>query len=84
VRVGVPAGAEHADILNALRAAQDQVSWSRRLSECYTVGDGRDACDLLILAPGALQRLLDRSPDCIRASFVACLDEPPSPGSSRR
>ena len=76
LRVGVPAGQEHAKILAGLRAARDQTQWIGRLSECYPVGAGRDACDLLILTKAAAQRVLEQPRTRIRASFVVCLDEP--------
>ena len=61
LRVGVPAGAEQADIQAAVRSAQAEAWWIRRLCESYAVGAGRDACDLLILTPTGTQELLDRT-----------------------
>lgn len=75
LRVGVPAGPAHAAILSGLRAAEGRKDWIRLLSERYAVGAGRDACDLLILAPGAARDLVVQPRLRMRASFVVCLDE---------
>jgi hypothetical protein len=79
VRVGVPAGPEDGAMLAALRAARDGAFWVRHLCEFYAVGAGRDACDVLILTPAAMQRLLaeEQAPHRLRASIIVCLDDPP-------
>jgi hypothetical protein len=80
VRVGVPAGAGDSAMLAALRFARADAFWVRHLSVFYAVGAGRDACDVLILTPTATQRLLveGQALHRLRASFVLCLDDPPS------
>lgn len=75
LRVGVPAGAESTEILSALHAAQASRSWVAELSRCYTVGDARDACDLLVLTRAGLSRMVAQPQTRIRASFVVCLDD---------
>lgn len=77
LRVGVLAGAEYGGTLVDLRAAQGQLSWSAHLSRCFTVGAARDACDVLILTPAAIQEILKESRTRIRATFVVCLEDPP-------
>jgi hypothetical protein len=77
LQIGVPAGAQSASTLADLRAAQGQHSWSEQLSRCFTVGAGRDASDLLILTPASLRQILDEPRTRIRATFVACLEDPP-------
>jgi hypothetical protein len=86
LRVGVPEGPDHTGILDELRAAQRQRPWVERLARCFTVGSARDACDLLILSPLAALHEGAQRPGRIRASFVACLEDPPplpSPLSDR-
>jgi hypothetical protein len=78
LRIGVPDDPEHAGILALLRAEQQQRSWVELLARCFTVGAGRDACDLLILAPGAAERILSQPRTRIAASFVVCLDDAPT------
>ena len=58
LRVGVPAGKEGAGILATLRKAQQSETWVAELSQCFTVGDARDACDLLILTSAAASAIL--------------------------
>ncbi len=74
LEVGVPAGAEGARILAALLEAQRARSWVAELARCFTVGEARDACDLLILPPGAVTPILEEARTRLRASFVVCLD----------
>ena len=74
LEVGVPAGAEGAGILAALLEAQRARSWVAELARCFTVGEARDACDLLILPPGAVTPILEQARTRLRASFVVCLD----------
>jgi hypothetical protein len=74
LQVGVPAGAEGAGVLAALREAQRGRSWVAELARCFTVGDARDACDLLILPPGAVAQILEQARTRLRASFAVCLD----------
>jgi len=76
LRVAVPSGPEHAALLAGLHAAEGRRDWIRLLSERYSVGTSRDACDLLILAPGAARDLLAQPQVRMRASFVVCLDDP--------
>ena len=77
LRVGVPEGRQHAVILEALRAAQRQWPWVKHLARCFTVGPARDACDLLIVSPLTVGHAGDQLSGRIRASFVACLEDPP-------
>ncbi len=80
LRVGVAAGAQGAEILAKLREAQNGRSWVADLARCYTVGDARDACDLLILTPAATTQILEQPRTRLRASFIVCLeDERPDP-----
>jgi hypothetical protein len=67
-------------MLAALRSARADAFWVRHLYELYAAGAGRDACDVLILTPAAMQRLLaqEQGPHRLCASFVVCLDDPPS------
>ena len=78
LRVGVPAGPQSAMLLSALRGAQAQAGWVARLCQCFMLGQGRDACDLLIVGAADLDRLLAKSRTRLRASFAVCLDDPPS------
>ena len=75
LRVGVPAGKDSAAILATLRQAQQSEAWVAELSHCYTVGDARDACDLLILTSAEADRILKQPRARIRAGFVACIEE---------
>lgn len=78
LRVGVPRGTDDW-ILSALKNAQGREQWVEFLSRCYLVGGSRDSCDLLILTRSAVEELLDQSRTHIRARFVVCLEDPPSP-----
>ena len=75
VRIGVPLGSE--DLLGDLKAAQRRHSWGEKLSQCYSVGSGRDTCDVLILTSAAIAKILSQSRTRIRTNFVVCLDDPP-------
>lgn len=77
VQVGIPLGTDDA-IFAALRAAQNENSWVRSLSQFYAVGGSRDWCDLLLLTQDAADQILHQSRTHIRASFVACLWDPPA------
>ncbi len=77
LRVGVPAGKEGAGILATLRKAQQSETWVAELSQCFTVGDARDACDLLILTSAAASAILKQPRSRIRAGFVVCIEESP-------
>jgi hypothetical protein len=77
LRVGVPAGKECAAILATLRRARQGEAWVAELSQCFTVGDARDACDLLILTSAAAEAMLKQPRTRIRAAFVACIEESP-------
>ena len=76
LRVAVPLGT-HEGILAALRTAQDEHQWVARLSQLYSVGGGRDSCDLLILTKAATKEILAQTRTRIRARFVVCLDNTP-------
>ena len=78
LRVGIPLGTDDW-ILSALKNAQGREDWVEFLSRCYIVGGSRDSCDLLILNRSAVEELLDKSRTRIRARFVVCLEDPPSP-----
>jgi hypothetical protein len=73
--VGVPVGAEHAPILDALREARSRHAWVERHTEIFTVGTTRDHCDLLILKAEAWQTVVELGR--ISAGFVVCLDDVP-------
>ena len=77
LRVGVPAGKECASILDTLRKAQQREAWIAELSQCFAVGDARDACDLLILTSAAAAAILSQPRSRIRARFVACIETSP-------
>ena len=77
LRVGTPLGIEDG-IVAALRTAQAQHQWVERLSQLYSVGGGRDSCDLLILTEAAAEEILAQSRTRIRARFVVCLSDPPT------
>lgn len=79
LRVGMPADTEHTEVLAGLQAACSQTAWTGLLSRCVPVGAGRDACDLLILAPSAATALLERPRLRLRAGFAVCLDDPDLP-----
>ncbi|HET9023279.1 MAG TPA: hypothetical protein VFN64_01830, partial [Burkholderiaceae bacterium] len=74
LQVGVPAGADGAGLLTALGEAQRGRSWVAELARCFTVGEARDACDLLLLTPGDARKVLEQTRSRLRASFVVCLD----------
>jgi len=77
LQVGTVAGAEGDAILATLRQARSQKSWVAQLSQCYTVGTARDACDLLLLTPTAAEAILAQPRTRLRASFVVCLEDQP-------
>ncbi len=77
LQVGVPTGAEGAAVLATLRQAQGRRSWVADLSRCFTVGDAREACDLLILTPSAVTQILGQARTRVRASFIVCLEDSP-------
>lgn len=75
LRVGVLADGDRARLLETMDLAQAQHPWIGSLTRRYTLGSVRDACDLLIVT--SLDALMPRTTSRMRASFVACLDEPP-------
>jgi hypothetical protein len=75
LQVGAVAGAEGVGILTALRKARSDKAWVAQLSQCYTVGAARDACDLLLLTPAAANDILDQPRTRLRASFVVCFED---------
>jgi hypothetical protein len=77
LQVGTVAGVEGDAILATLRQARSQKSWVAQLSQCYTVGTARDACDLLLLTPAAAEAILAQPRSRLRASFVVCLEDQP-------
>jgi len=77
LQVGTMAGVEGDAILATLRQARSDESWVRQLSDCYTVGVARDACDLMLLTPAAAEAILAEPRTRLRASFVVCLEDRP-------
>jgi hypothetical protein len=68
LHVGVPAGAEGQQLLDRLKNIQT-FDWVQKLGLLLSVGDVRDACDLLILPTGMAARLAEQpKPRLLRRS----------------
>lgn len=74
LRVGLPTGVDDDWLLDHLQSIRN--GWIEQLGIIQPVGEARDACDLLILAPGLAPLLADSPQLSLRASFIVCLDDP--------
>ena len=74
LRIGLPTGVDDDWLLEHLRGMRN--GWIEHLGIIQPVGKARDACDLLILAPGLAAALAESPRLRLRASFIVCLDEP--------